>query len=199
MRIMVNSKTRLDIGYGYMHIWVISGFISRYNRTTLVWTSLGWVLDGILMYKVLLFMVLNELTRLVLTLLWYGSNNTLVTPYGGGGAMLPLLIPNMFNTYLLNSMDWKTTPSHQGVLHNLNRNLRVSKTHVLYISLQCLAIQWASKVKSLESWLLLIIETLVGIGLMIVLMILKVNYHGCLLHTTVTVYGRHNGSFFCIL
>jgi len=26
----------------------------------------------------------------------------------------------------------KTTPSHQGVLHNLNRKLRVSKTHVLY-------------------------------------------------------------------
>jgi hypothetical protein len=67
------------------------------------------------------------------------------------------------------------------------------------ISLSCLATQWASKVKSLESWLLFIIETFVGIGLMIVLMILKVNYQGCL-HTMVTLCGHHHhGSFSCIL
>jgi hypothetical protein len=31
MHMMVDNKTRLDIGYGYMHIWVVSGFISEYK------------------------------------------------------------------------------------------------------------------------------------------------------------------------
>jgi len=31
---MANSKTRLDIGYGYMDIWVIPRFISRCKDIT---------------------------------------------------------------------------------------------------------------------------------------------------------------------
>jgi len=31
MHMMIDNKTRLDIGYGYMHIWVVSGFISKYK------------------------------------------------------------------------------------------------------------------------------------------------------------------------
>jgi hypothetical protein len=34
MHMMVDNKTRLNIGYGYMHIWVVSGFISNYKDIT---------------------------------------------------------------------------------------------------------------------------------------------------------------------
>jgi hypothetical protein len=31
---MVDNKTRVDIGYEYMHIWVVSRFISGYKDIT---------------------------------------------------------------------------------------------------------------------------------------------------------------------